>query len=988
MDSRLKTIFVVAIGTFLQTNVAEAQSPLTSAEDAVASLKVRPGFSVELAASEPMVADPVAAAFDENGRLFVIEYPQYNEDWAKAKSSRRGRVRLLVDENDDGVFDTVTTYTAELDNPMSVACWKGGIYVGGAPDIWYFRDNDGDGVAEEKRRVFTGFGAETHRAGYAQLNSFVWGLDNRYHACTNYAGGDVRHVDQPESEVVSVRGRGFVFDPRDESFDVESGGGQHGMCFDDWGNQFTCRNSDPVEMYFYDDRRLRGNDYLQAPAAKVSILTSGKYTPLFRLSADEEWRVIRTRRRMSGEFKGGVEGGGKVSGYFTAATGITIYRGDAWPERYRGSSFTGEASNNLVFRAELKRDGVGFAAERAAEEAELGMEFIASADNAFRPVQFVNAPDGNLLMLDMYRQLIEGAAFLPPDVVAAMEVLGGSGMGRVYRIKADDATERRPTPNLGEAATEELVALLDHRNAWHRETASRLLYERQDAGAEEALRELVTESDSALAKVHAAWVLKGMGGELAPEIVSQLALDPHAELRRHSLLLGGEVSGEALPGAGLLADSEKIVRYAAAMELEKIADQKMRTERISSVLRRDGDDAWMRAAAFSSLRGGAGEVAKTLAEGMFDIDAAKTVFQALARQVGDRSELDTEDFNAMLSAVETVAENDKSLARSMIGSLLNTRHALTIVEKIPESQGGAAELLDGMLSSAQAIAFDPKRPEAERATAISRLRLKGIETFREMARQLLDSAQPGRVQTAAIDALGTFADDEVGSYILAAWKGLAPAARERGLGVLMRRKAWVASLLDAVEAGQVTRADLGATRVAALSAHDKDEIRERAKKVFSSAGFAGRDEVVAKYQPALTMEGDADRGKLIFGQSCAACHKLDGVGQAIGAELAGIMNRGADSVMLNILDPNREVHADFLLYSINLKDGAVETGMIRSESSSAIKLRRIDGSEVELLRVDIDKITSLGTSFMPEGLEAAISVQGMADLLTWLKSLD
>ena len=981
---------VAAGGIFSVANLAYAQTSPTAAADAVASLKVRPGFSVELAASEPMVADPVAAAFDENGRLFVLEYPQYNEDWAKAKSPRRGRVRLLVDEDDDGIFDKVTTYTDELDNPMSVACGAGGVYSGGAPDVWYFRDSDGDGVADEKRKVFTGFGAETNRAGYAQLNSFVWGLDNRYHACTNYAGGDVRRVDQPESDAVSVRGRGFVFDPRDESFDTGSGGGQHGMCFDDWGNQFTCRNSDPVEMYFYDDRRLRGNDYLQAPAAKVSILTSGKYTPLFRLSADEEWRVIRTKRRMSGEFKGGVEGGGKVSGYFTAATGITIYRGDAWPAKYRGSSLTGEASNNLVFRAELKRDGVGFAAERAAEEAELGVEFIASADNAFRPVQFVNAPDGNLLMLDMYRHLIEGAAFLPPDVVAAMEVLGGSGMGRVYRIKADSGVKRRPTPKLGEASTQELVALLGHKNAWHRETASRLLYERQDAAAEAGLRKLVAESDSPLAKVHAAWALRGMGLEMEDEIMYLLDESGRVEVLRQGVLLGAEkvMATNTWAGMSLLANSSKRVRYAVAMELDKVEDATVRRRWIADALFRDPDDLWLRAAAMSSLRNDAGHVALRLADLPPEADGTKTIFQSLARQVGERSELDDDDFGAMLSAVEVVSKNDKSLARSIIGTLLETRHALTLVTKISESKGGAAELLGGMLTSAQAVAFDPGRTEAERVTAISRLRLKGIEVFRDTARQLLDSAQPGAVQTAAIDTLGSDTGDEIGRIILDSWKGLAPTARERALGVLMRRKAWVATLLDAVESGQVTRADLGATRIAALSAHGQDEISGRAKKVFSSAGFAGRDEVVATYQPALTMTGDADRGKVIFGQSCAACHQLDGVGQEVGAQLAGIMIRGADSVMLNILDPNREVHADFLLYSVSLKDGAVETGMIRFESSSAIKLRRIDGSEVELLRVDIDKVTSLGTSFMPEGLEAAISVQGMADLLTWMKSLD
>ena len=1002
---------VIAVSVWLiLPGTARAQTSVVPVEKAVEALVVRPGFLVELAAAEPLIADPVAAVFDENGRLFVVEYPHYNEEWAEDKSPRRGRVRMLVDEDDDGVFDKATTFIGELDNPMALACWDGGLYVGAAPDLWFFRDNDGDRVAEEKRLVYTGFGQETHRAGYAQLNSFMWGLDNRYHACSNYSGGDVQYAGESDAAKppVSLRSRGFVFDPRNEavSYDFESGGGQHGMCFDDWGNQFTCRNSDPVQMYFYDDRRLRGNDYLAAPAAMQSILKSGKYTKLFRLSADEEWRVIRTKRRMAGEFKGGVEGGGKVSGYFTAATGITVYRGDAWPERYRGSALVGEASNNLIFRADLEREGVGFVAERGAEEAELGVEFIASPSNAFRPVQFVHAPDGNLLLLDMHRVLIEGAAFLPPDVVAAMEVLGGSGMGRVYRILADGGKQRRTTPKLGEASSEELVALLAHENVWHRETAARLLYQRQDPSVEGALRAMAAQKESALGRVHAAWLLRGMGLEMDAEIIVLMYDPKEEEVRRHGVLLGAErtLHEPTWAGIGILGDRSKPVRYAVAMELDKMKDPDIRSRWIADVLLRDGDDPWMRTAALSSIRGDAAQVAEAVASPVGSMEVVrpdgsletvklddkdrKAIFQALAKQVGEQQELSDASSSLIVAAIKTVAASDASLARSMIGSLLETRQALALVAAISRSEGKVPSLLKSMLDSAKTVAFSSDYTEAQRATAVGRLRLRGLKEFRELAADLLDSTQPGAVQTAAVDALGSFSGEVVGDNILVAWKGLAPTARERALGVLMRRKAWVAKLLAAVEAGQVTRADLGATRITALSAHADSAIKARAKKVFSAAGFAGRDDVVAKYQPALTMVGDPDRGKQVFTATCAACHKIDGVGQAIGAELAGIMNRGADAVLLNILDPNREVHADFLLYSISLKDGAVETGMIRSESSSAVKLRRIDGSEVELLRVDIGKVTSLGTSFMPEGLEAAISLQQMADLLTWLKEVE
>ena len=110
--------------------IASGQTSVVPAEEAVASLVVRPGFRVELAASEPLIADPVAAVFDENGRLFVVEYPHYNEEWAKEKPKRRGRVRMLVDEDDDGVFDKAITFVDDLDNPMALACWDGGLYVG------------------------------------------------------------------------------------------------------------------------------------------------------------------------------------------------------------------------------------------------------------------------------------------------------------------------------------------------------------------------------------------------------------------------------------------------------------------------------------------------------------------------------------------------------------------------------------------------------------------------------------------------------------------------------------------------------------------------------------------------------------------------------------------------------------------------------------------------------------------------------------------
>src|SRR5205823_4355742 len=191
--------------------------------DALKSFKLRPGFRIELVASEPLIRSPVAMDFDENGRLFVVEYPEYNQ-YANKQFQGHGRVRLLEDTDGDGRYDKATTYVDNLDSPVAVACYDGGVFVGAVPDILYFKDSKGDGKADRRRVVFTGFDRDA--AGEAMMNSFRWGLDNRFHVSTSLSGGNVRRADRKDEKPVSVRGQRFVFDPRSLKFDVTSGGGQ------------------------------------------------------------------------------------------------------------------------------------------------------------------------------------------------------------------------------------------------------------------------------------------------------------------------------------------------------------------------------------------------------------------------------------------------------------------------------------------------------------------------------------------------------------------------------------------------------------------------------------------------------------------------------------------------------------------------------------------------------------------------------------------
>ncbi len=491
-----------------------------SPEDSLKSMIVRPGFRVELVAAEPLVQDPVAVDFDEQGRMYVIQLSPYNA-YAVPEFKQLGSIVVLEDADNDGRYEKKTVFAEQLKYPSAIACWNGGVFVGDAPDLLYLKDTNGDGKADRRDVIFTGFA--TDKAGESHLNSIRWGYDNRFHLSTSLAGGNIVATADKDAKPVSVRGRGFIFDPRDlTKFELTSGGGQHGMSMDNWGRKFTCGNSQPGLSYMYDDRYVARNPQLKAPAVMIDITPEGKFTHLFRISPPEPWRELRTTLRREGKFRGSDEGG-KPFGFFTGATGITIYRGDAWPADHRGNVIVGEVANNLVYRARLEPNGVGVTAVRADE----GVEFLAAKDIWFRPVQFANAPDGTLYILDMYRELIEGAAFLPPEFLETLDAMSGHDRGRIYRIAPAKFSDRRRQPNLGDASTAELVQLLEHANGWHRDTASRLLYQRQDQSAVATLEKLAVESALPEGRAAALTSLAGLG-----VLEERSLLTPTTRLRR------------------------------------------------------------------------------------------------------------------------------------------------------------------------------------------------------------------------------------------------------------------------------------------------------------------------------------------------------------------------------------------------------------------------------------------------------------------------
>ena len=940
--------------------------PPTEPADALKTFEVAPGYRIEQVAAEPLLNSPVAASFDEDGRLYVVEMRDYSEQ----DKEKLGRVRLLTDTDGDGRFDKSEIFAQELSWPTAIICYDGGVFVGAAPDIFYLKDTDGDGVADVRRVVFTGFGR-----GNVQglLNSFCWGLDNRIHVAVSSSGANLQRVDdqgKPTGAPLSLRGRDFAFDPRDpDKFVATSGGGQHGMCFDDWGRRFVCSNSDHIQLIMLEDADLSRNPFFVAPNPRISIAVDGPQADVFRISPIEPWREVRTRLRVKGIVPGVIEGGGRAAGYFTSATGVTIYRGNAWPKQDRGLAIMGDVGGNLIHRKRLEPNGVELKARRIDEKS----EFIASRDTWFRPVQFLNAPDGALYVLDMYRETIEHPASLPPIIKKHLDLTSGRDRGRIYRIVPEGFQQPKP-PQLGEATTDELVTLLQHDNGWHRDTAARLLYQRQDPAVVPALTRIVRESKSSLGRLHALHTLAGLQS-LARDAVENALGDPDARVRAAAVDLAAPFAKESQPIAerllALVEDGNAWVRFRVALAATNIDDQQ-REAIVARLLQKDANDRWLRTAAQLNLREGLPRVLTSLIEDeqyrrqATALPVLRDLFVQLARNRAQST--------AVGAVFGKLVETDPALARQLLQALppdLARQHRGSIA-----ANAAAQKFMEQLQASAVADARNADHAIAERVAAIGLLQWFPQSDSASLL-ELLEPSTPSEVQVAALRTIEAILPPAAlpTSEILSRWNTLGPRTREAALEILNRHAKH--KVREAILQGTVAITDLPPALKQSFSAD-----REIAQKF--AAEFKARDELLESYKPALSLAGDATRGAELFKKQCSSCHKLGGVGHELGPNLAAMKNRGAGAILANVLDPNREVNPQFVTYAVVTKDGRALSGMIAAETANSITLQRADNQQDTVLRIDIEELRSTGLSLMPEGLEKQLDRQQLADVIEFI----
>jgi putative heme-binding domain-containing protein len=315
------------------------------------------------------------------------------------------------------------------------------------------------------------------------------------------------------------------------------------------------------------------------------------------------------------------------------------------------------------------------------------------------------------------------------------------------------------------------------------------------------------------------------------------------------------------------------------------------------------------------------------------------------------------------------------------------RHKLSLARILASLEDKeAAKNLAAVFAAARAAADNVKADEELRASAV-RLLGRGTEGREaDVARlgKLLTPQTPGSVQSAAVDGLARLGEAGAPKLLLAGWKGHAPALRGQVLDVLLSREAWTKDLVAALESGRIAPSEIDAARRQRLISHKDEQVKAAAQRLLSAAADADRKQVLADYQAALTLSGDAARGAPLFAKKCAACHELGKQGKPVGPNLAALTDKSPAALLTAILDPNQAVEPKYLSYTAIATDGRIYVGILVEETGSSITLVDQNGNRHSLLRSQLDELQCSGKSLMPEGVEKELSPQEIADVMAYV----
>jgi putative membrane-bound dehydrogenase-like protein len=951
--------------------------------DLAASKMTTPAdLHVSLVASEPIVRQPVAIDFDDQGRLWVMQYLQYPNPAGlkRVKVDRysrtiydrvpdppprgpRGDDRLTILVEKEGKVARGKDFVSGLNLASAFAFGHGGVFVLQVPYLLFYPDRNGDDVPDEDPDVLlTGFGMED---AHSVANSLTWGPDGWLYGC------------QGSTVTANICGIEFQqgvwrYHPLTRRFELfcEGGGNSWGLDFDRHGNLLYSTNH-------------------------------GGYVLLHGVQGGYYWKAFAKHGALHNPF---------AYGYFDHAphTGFTgghvtvgglIYRGTGLPARFRDRYLGADLLGHNVYWHEIEAVGSTFRTRHAGT-------LLQSNDTWFAPCDVVMGPDGAVYVADWHDRRTAH-----PDPDAEWD----KSNGRIYRI-ASQGTKPYTGGNLRTLSSAKLVELLAHPNDWFVRKARRILADRRDPEVIFSLREMVRTSKNEQLALEALWALHVSGGFneiFAREILAHA--NPH--LRRWTIRLLGD---------------ERVVDPALARQLARLAERNrhptVRSQLASSaqrfpsevalpiitaMVKQDVDihdphiplllwwalerhvlealpdivpffaskEAWESTLARQVLHP---RLVRRLAAAGRD-DALKACAQLLASAP-------VEERNRLLTSLDEGFGERQGKPRPVPFELVRFLDGLWDPEVTDPTLTRLLMRLDrpGAHRKAIAVALQPRETVPLRTAMILAIAEFGTKRGLDSLVQLLDPREPVEIQLASLDAVARLQDQATASAILKRYPTMTGRLRTRARGILLGRPSWARAFIARVETKGIDQQEVSPEELQPLAQFGDAALDARIRKIWGNIKPPTPEEKLADIRrfnnDLRAFAGEIKAGQALFKKHCATCHKFHGEGTTIGPDLTHSNRKDRQFLLVSLVDPSAVIRKEYLAYTVQTTDGRVLTGLIVEETPGQVTIVDAKNEKTIIARNRIEVLKESSLSLMPDNLLKELKPQELRDLFAYLQA--
>lgn len=917
--------FPLAAADFLEPyNTEKAAAPPMSAAEVAKTALLPEGFHLEVFASEPQVQQPISIAFDKAGRLWVAECYTFAERPLRWDLELSDRILVLEDEDGDGKADKRTVFWDEGKRMTSAIPGHGGVWAVCAPQLLFIPDANNDLVPDgDPVVVLDGFDAET--IGHNIVNGLKWGPDGWLYGrhgitATSWVGAP----GSPKSQRVPLNTSIWRYDPKSKVFEVFCQGGTNPWGLD-WDKNGQLFYTNTVIGHLWHGipgayyTRMFGT-HLNRHAYELIPHTADHY---HWDTGAEKWSDVRN----------GITDTSSALGGGHAHMGCLIYEGGVWPAEYQGNLFACNLHGRRVNRDYLEKEGVGFVAHH-------GEDFLKIEDPWFRGLDLITGPDGQVWMNDWS----DTGECHDNDAIHRTS-------GRIYRIVYDGPDKGTATPDRpgwltsraeADFGKKDIEALLNSGDEAKQAMGVRWMAEdsADEEGTLATLLKISGDSPKPLVRLELAAALQRLKGKdrfALAELLSQNAGD--AEDRQQSLMIwyGVEPVVPEFPDLAVkLATSSQLPDLTRLITRRLVEDLEKAPDPVNALLSSASDsDKAVRLAVLSGL--------ESALEG-WGKAPQPSAWNA---------------YSESLASFPEAAESTQGLA-------------------VLFGDGRARDELLKIVNNEEA---DP----VARRSALESLLRQPDETLLPL---LMKKVNDRIIGLEVVRGLAAYDDPAVPKLVMGHWQRF-PLNRGAAVDTMVSRPSYASALLSSVEKKYIPRDAISPFQARQIVSLNDKGLKKRLTKAWGEIREtpAEKKKEILSWKSLLTSEAigsaDAKQGKVIFSQTCGACHKLYGEGGAIGPDLTGSDRHSIDYLLDNTINPNDVVPADYMLTVFTMKDGRVVSGVIPEENEKTVTVQ----SAAERISVSVDDISkreTLPISLMPEGLLKALGEDAVKNLVAYL----